>query len=79
MTFSTYPTTLFNGSVRVLLFTAMPAGFVAYMPVRFLREWQLWQLGSLLAAAAFFCLLAAWVFARGLRRYESGNLVHMRA
>ena len=77
--FSTYPTTLFSGMVRVLLFTALPAGFIAYVPVRFLREWQLWQLAVLLGAAGFFTLLAGLVFQLGLRRYESGNLVAMRS
>jgi ABC-2 type transport system permease protein len=77
--FSTYPTTLFSGMVRVLLFTALPAGFIAYVPVRFLREWQAWQLAALLAAAAVFTLLAVAVFRLGLRRYESGNLVAMRS
>lgn len=77
--FSTYPTTIFSGFVRVLLFTAIPAGFIAYVPVRFLREWQAWQLLSVVAVAIAFALLAVWVFGRGLRRYESGNLLAMRA
>jgi ABC-2 type transport system permease protein len=79
ITFATYPTTLFSGMVRVLLFTALPAGFVAYVPVRFLREWQPWQLGALLGAAALFLVLMIAVFRLGLRRYESGNLVAMRS
>jgi ABC-2 type transport system permease protein len=77
--FSTYPTTLFTGLVRVVLFTAIPAGFIAYVPVRFLREFQPWQLASVLAVAVFYVALAAVVFDRGLRRYESGNLVAMRS
>ena len=77
--FSTYPTTLFTGLVRVVLFTAIPAGFIAYVPVRFLREFQLWQLASVLAVAVFYVALAVLVFERGLRRYESGNLVAMRS
>ena len=77
--FSTYPTTLFSGLVRVVLFTAIPAGFIAYVPVRFLREWEPWQLASLAAGATLYALLAWWVFERGLRRYESGNLVAMRS
>ena len=72
------PTTLFSGLVRVLLFTALPAGFIAYVPVRFLREWQAWQVAALVGAAAFFALLMVVVFRIGLRRYESGNLVAMR-
>lgn len=78
LVFSTYPTTLFSGLVRVVLFTAMPAGFIAYVPVRFLREWEPWQLGVMIVAAAAFTGLAVGVFRLGLRRYESGNLVAMR-
>lgn len=78
MVLATYPTTLFTGLVRVLLFTAIPAGFIAYVPVRFLREWQPWQLAATVGAALAFSLLAHLVFSRGLRRYASGNLVAMR-
>ena len=77
--FSTYPTTLFTGLVRVVLFTAIPAGFIAYVPVRFLREFQAWQLASVVAVAGIYVTLAILVFQRGLRRYDSGNLVAMRS
>lgn len=76
--FGTYPTTLFTGLVRVVLFTAIPAGFIAYVPVRFLREWEPWQLGALLGAAALYAVVAVVAFQAGLRRYESGNLMGMR-
>ncbi|TAK21182.1 MAG: hypothetical protein EPO26_14690 [Chloroflexota bacterium] len=76
--FSTYPTSLFSGLVRVLLFTAIPAGFIAYIPVRYLREWEWWQLPATLGAALVYVALAIVVFHLGLRRYESGNAVAMR-
>jgi ABC-2 type transport system permease protein len=77
--FATYPTTLFSGLVRVALFTVIPAGFIAYVPVRFLREWDPLQFLTVYAAAAFYVTAAIWLFSRGLRRYESGNLVAMRS
>jgi ABC-2 type transport system permease protein len=77
--FSTYPGVLFTGAVKVLLFTVVPAGFVAYIPVELLRRWD-WSLALLLAAAVGATALAAVaVFRAGLRRYESGNLLAMRA
>ena len=77
--FSTYPGVLFTGAVKVLLFTVIPAGFVAYIPVELLRRWD-WSLALLLAAAAGVAAFAAVaIFGAGLRRYESGNLLAMRA
>jgi ABC-2 type transport system permease protein len=79
ITFSTYPGPLFHGLVRGLLFTVVPAAFVAYVPVELLRAldpaWLAAEIGFTLGILA----LAVAVFYRGLRRYESGNLMIMRA
>ncbi len=76
--YSTYPGSLFTGAVKVLLFSVVPAGFVAYIPADLLREWN-WSLaGSMVAAAAASMAMATVVFYAGLRRYESGNLLAMR-
>ncbi|HEX2037194.1 MAG TPA: ABC-2 family transporter protein [Chloroflexota bacterium] len=78
ITFSLYPSALFSGAVKLLLFTLIPAGFIAYIPVELLRAWS-WPLAlALLAAAAGGLALARLVFYAGLRRYESGNTLAMR-
>ena len=77
--FGTYPTTLFSGLVRVVLFTVIPGGFIAYVPVRFLREWEPSQFGLLLGASLVYAGVAVLAFQRGLRRYESGNLLALRS
>jgi ABC-2 type transport system permease protein len=38
ISFSTYPPSLFDGVVKLLLFTVIPAGFVSYIPVEALRQ-----------------------------------------
>ena len=78
ITFSTYPPMLFEGAVKLLLFTLIPAGFVSYLPVQALRELSL--IHAALAVAGAFGVLAAGagVFYYGLRQYESGNLMEMR-
>jgi ABC-2 type transport system permease protein len=77
ISFSTYPPTLFQGAVKVLLYTAIPAGFVSYLPVETLRSMS--PANALLSAGGALAILAAGVgaFHWGLRRYESGNLVSM--
>lgn len=73
--FSTYPGSIFRGWVKVLLLTAVPAGFVGHVPVELLREFDLLKLALLLGFTAALWTVALLVFRRGLKRYESGNLV----
>ncbi|HET7560029.1 MAG TPA: ABC-2 family transporter protein, partial [Limnochordia bacterium] len=76
--FSTYPGAIFQGGVRVFLFTLVPAGFLNTMPVEIMRRFDPLFAAECLGAAAVFAGLAWQLFAAGLRRYESGNLLQMR-
>jgi ABC-2 type transport system permease protein len=78
ISFSTYPTVIFSSTVKLALFTIIPAGFIAYVPVQLLREFAWPLFGGLLAFTIGMIALAVVVFRYGLRRYESGNLVLMR-
>jgi ABC-2 type transport system permease protein len=78
VTLSTYPATLFGGTVKLLLYTLVPAAFVTYLPVVALRELSLADAALTVAGSLAFLALSAGVFYRGLRRYESGNLLAMR-
>jgi len=77
ISFSTYPPSLFDGVVKVLLFTLIPAGFVSYIPVEALRTMSVAKLSLAALGAAIVLTLATGVFYYGLRRYESGNLISM--
>jgi ABC-2 type transport system permease protein len=78
ITFSTYPSVLFRGGVKLLLFTVVPAAFVNFLPIEALRDLSLWH--ALLALLGSLGVLGVSVlaFQLGLRRYESGNLLAMR-
>lgn len=77
--FATYPTGIFDTWVRVLLYTLVPAAFVGAVPVAVIRHFAWGDLALLAAVAAAVGGAAAWLFAAGLRRYESGNLMGMRS
>jgi ABC-2 type transport system permease protein len=79
LTFSLYPPTLFSGALRMLLFTALPAGFIGYLPVELLRDFSIETLAGTSAATLGYALLARAVFHAGLARYESGNRIALRA
>jgi ABC-2 type transport system permease protein len=78
LTFSLYPTTVFDGPARFLLLTIIPAAFVGAVPAEFVRAFSWEQLFELLAAALILLGLAVLVFRRGLRRYESGSAIQVQ-
>jgi ABC-2 type transport system permease protein len=79
ITFGTYPLDLFGTLVKVVLFSALPAAFMSYLPVRLLRDFNWPQLLAVEGFTVAVACLAVGVFGRGLRRYESGSLVLLRA
>ena len=78
VTFGLYLVEIFPGVVRILLYTLIPAAFVGSVPAGLLSEFDWGQMALLVAFTAGIALAARWVFFRGLRRYESGNLVTVR-
>ncbi|WP_051469894.1 ABC transporter permease [Fischerella sp. PCC 9605] len=78
ITFSTYPATLFEGWVKLLLYTLIPAGFVTYLPIEALRRLSLMHTLLAVAGSIAVLLMSVVVFYHGLRRYSSGNLMEMR-
>jgi len=78
VTFATYPATLFQGAVKLLLFTAVPALFISHYPVQALRSLSLPDAALAFLGALGVLAVGVAVFHHGLRRYESGNLLVMR-
>lgn len=79
ITFSTYPHTLFDGWVKVVLFTVIPAGFVSALPIEALRNLSLLDAALSLAGALTVLAIGVGTFYFGLSKYESGNLMEMRS
>ncbi len=78
LSFSLYPVDFFPGLVRVFLYTLLPAAFIGSVPARLLLQFRWSHLGLMAAFAGGMVWLAQAVFFRGLRRYESGNLIVAR-
>src|SRR6266571_7329882 len=78
ITFSTYPMNIFSGTVRLLLFTVIPAGFISFVPLQLLKQFTWLLLGGMVGFTALIVAVAVGIFSLGLRRYESGNLLGMQ-
>lgn len=70
-----YPLTIYGVGVQVVLTVVLPYAFMSYLPATaLLQETRLWAIGLLTPlVAAYTLLLGAWLFRRGLRRYESAG------
>lgn len=71
---SSYPIDIFGGATRLLLFTAVPAGFVTGLPTRLVDDFSAPSALLMVAVAAGFAAAAYAAFAAGLRRYRSGSV-----
>ncbi|ASS76674.1 hypothetical protein CIG75_17985 [Tumebacillus algifaecis] len=78
ITFATYPTDIFRGIGRLMLFTVLPAGFISYLPVGFLRDMNWTFTLTALGVALLLSVGGTWFFYRGLKRYGSGNMMSVR-
>lgn len=77
--FTTYPVGIFPKFVQLLLYFTIPAQFVVHVPLRIARgeDVLMWLPLQLIATVAFVAL-AFLSFYKGLKRYESGNLIVTR-
>jgi ABC-2 type transport system permease protein len=71
---ASYPADIFGGATRALLYTALPAAFVAAVPARLLRSFDTSDALVLAASALAFATAATGAFTVGLRRYTASSL-----
>ena len=76
--FTLYPQTTFYGALKFIMFTIIPAFFVATLPVELIKNFS-WKWFLVLVVFAICIFIAAViVFNRGLKKYESGNLINVK-
>lgn len=78
ISFATYPTDIFKGMARMLLFTIIPAGIISYLPIGLMKSVQGPFVWGAVAAATILTAGGTWLFYRGLKRYSSGNMMTVR-
>jgi ABC-2 type transport system permease protein len=75
ITFATYPEGLFGKYLRLLFYTILPVGFMVYMPVYIMSNFNFIKLIIICTASLTALILSYSLFYFGLKRYESGNLM----
>jgi ABC-2 type transport system permease protein len=77
LTLAMYPRDIFEGAVRFIMLTLIPAAFVGAIPLDIVRRLDWAALTGLLAFAIAITVLMRIVFYMGLRRYESGSALNV--
>lgn len=75
ITFTIYPAGIFDGFAKFVLFSVLPAGFVTMIPVQVMKNFELKWVILTLIVTAVWVFLAFFIFGKGLKKYESGNLI----
>jgi len=76
--FSLYPIGIYPQVLRFLMYTILPAAFISHVPLALARSFDVKLLLILIGATLVYCAFAWWFFHRGMRRYESGNVIVTR-
>jgi len=74
LAFCTYPGSIYKGFSKILIFTIIPAGFLAIMPTEIIMNNEYSNIFYLFLSSSLFLLLSIKIFYFGLRKYESGNV-----
>jgi ABC-2 type transport system permease protein len=69
-----YPSDIFAGTAKVILYSVVPAVFISSVPARLVQDPSVSDALGLVAATSVFAVLAHATFTRGLRRYTSGSV-----
>jgi len=77
LTFALYPTSLFDGPAKFILFTIIPAGFMGAVPASVVTAFSWQGLGLLLLGACVLLITSILVFRSGLHKYESGSAIQV--
>lgn len=73
--FTLYPDSIFRREVKWIMYSLLPAGFIVFMPFRLMTAFSWYGLLALLGIDTVYITLGYLFFKRGLKRYESGNLI----
>jgi len=76
--FSIYPDKIYAPLVRALMFSLIPTGLAVHIPMRLMREFSPWLALAAFGGSMLYCAASGFFFYRGLRRYESGNVIVTR-
>lgn len=74
----TYPDGIYSGVIKILLYTIVPLGIVAFIPVNIMTLFNPLLLGCIIVYTILIIAFAFFIFNAGLKKYSSSNLMNAR-
>jgi len=78
LSIASYPFSAFSGYTKFILLTIIPAGFITGIPVELIRNFNWPQMIWMMLCAVTIFTIAIKIFKKGIKKYESGNLINVR-
>lgn len=78
ITLTIYPEGMFPGVIKFLMYTVIPAAYVAHVPVKLMNTFSVALFIALIAVLVLSWMLMMFMYNKGLKKYESGNGVTRR-
>ena len=69
---------IFGKVIKFILYTLVPAGYIAHLPIRLIFEFNLTNFIALIIATVVYVLIATIMFKKVLKNYESGNAMALK-
>ena len=78
ITLTIYPEKMFPVFIKVLMYTVVPAMYIAHIPVKLVNSFSLKWFIAVIIAMIVLILITKILYEKGLKKYESGNSVTRR-
>lgn len=76
--FDTYPKSIFKGITKVILYTIVPVGISAYIPMDIIIKFDLKLFLIVIIYTILITIFAFYIFNKGLKRYSSSSLMNAK-
>jgi ABC-2 type transport system permease protein len=70
ITLTIYPENMFPAVIKFVMYTIIPAGYIAHAPIKVITESSITWFIVLILATAFFVTLTCFLYKKGLKKYQ---------
>lgn len=78
ITFGSYPEVIYGNIAKTLIYTVVPAGYIAFVPIKFINTFDFKYLLMFILMIGIYIGITAIISKNVLKKYESGNNIALK-